>query len=111
MNRQEASIFFRLRVVPFPPVPPNKAMQTDGRFAAAADRQGVRRTLSFVFQPISPRTRRSVELQFPLDERPTRNGTALPNLNHLFQLARTGAISEYRGAAGGAAYGRLASSR
>jgi hypothetical protein len=24
-------------------VPPNKAMQTDGRFAAAADRQGVRR--------------------------------------------------------------------
>ena len=43
MNRQEASLFFRLGVVPFSPVPPNKAMQTDGRFAAAADRQGVRR--------------------------------------------------------------------
>jgi hypothetical protein len=44
MNRQEASLFFRLRVVPCSPVPPNKAMQTDRRFAAAADRQGVRRT-------------------------------------------------------------------
>jgi len=41
MNRQEASRFFRLGVVPFSPVPLNKAMQTDGRFAAAADRQGV----------------------------------------------------------------------
>ena len=42
MNRQEAGLFSRLRVVPYSPVPPNKAMQTDGRFAAAADRQGVR---------------------------------------------------------------------
>src|SRR5687768_5053502 len=42
MNRQEASLFFRLRVVPCSPVPPNKAMQTDRRFAAAADRQDVR---------------------------------------------------------------------
>ena len=42
MNRQEASLYFRLRVVPCSPVPPNKAMQTDGRFATAADRQGVR---------------------------------------------------------------------
>jgi len=41
MNRQEASLYFRLRVVPYSPVPPNKAMQTDGRFATAADRQGV----------------------------------------------------------------------
>ena len=41
MNRQEASLFFRPRVVPYSPVPPNKAMQTGGRFAAAADRQGV----------------------------------------------------------------------
>jgi hypothetical protein len=44
MNRQEASLYFRLRVVPYSPVPPNKAMQTDGRFATAADRQGVGRT-------------------------------------------------------------------
>jgi hypothetical protein len=29
MNRQEASLYFRLRVVPYSPVPPNKAMQTD----------------------------------------------------------------------------------
>lgn len=42
MNRQEASLFFRPRVVSCSPVPPNKAMQTDRRFAAAADRQGVR---------------------------------------------------------------------
>jgi hypothetical protein len=37
MNRQEASLYFRLRVVPYSPVPPNKVMQTDGRFATAAD--------------------------------------------------------------------------
>lgn len=43
MNRQEAGLYFRLRVVPCSPVPPNKAVQTDGRFAAAADRQGVRK--------------------------------------------------------------------
>jgi hypothetical protein len=43
MNRQEASLYFRLRVVPYSPGPPNKAMQTDGRFATAADRQGVGR--------------------------------------------------------------------
>jgi hypothetical protein len=42
MNRQEASLFFRPRVVSCSPVPPNKAMQTGGRFAAAADRQAVR---------------------------------------------------------------------
>lgn len=30
MNRHEASLFIRLRVVPCSPVPPNKAMQTDG---------------------------------------------------------------------------------
>jgi hypothetical protein len=42
MNRQGASLFFRPRVVSCSPVPPNKAMQTGGRFAAAADRQGVR---------------------------------------------------------------------
>ena len=41
MNRQESSLYFRLRVVPYSPLPPNKAMQTDGRFATAADRQGV----------------------------------------------------------------------
>ena len=41
MNRQEASLYFRLSVVPYSPVPPNEAMQTDGRFATAADRQGV----------------------------------------------------------------------
>jgi hypothetical protein len=29
MNRQEASLYFRLRVVPYSPGPPNKAMQTD----------------------------------------------------------------------------------
>ena len=46
MNRQEASLYFRLRVVPYLPVSPNKAMQTDGRFATAADRQGVRRIRS-----------------------------------------------------------------
>ena len=40
MNRKEANLYFRLRVVPYSPVPP-KAMQTDGRFATAADRQGV----------------------------------------------------------------------
>jgi hypothetical protein len=34
MNRQEASLFVRPRVVPYSPVPPNKAMQPDGRFAA-----------------------------------------------------------------------------
>jgi len=39
MNRQEASLFSRLGVVSFAPVPPNKAMQTDGRFAATADRR------------------------------------------------------------------------
>ena len=43
MNRQEARLYFRLRVVPYSPVPPNKAMQTDSRLATAADRQGVRR--------------------------------------------------------------------
>jgi hypothetical protein len=37
VNRQEASLFFRPGVVPCSAVPPNKAMQTDGRFAAAAD--------------------------------------------------------------------------
>jgi hypothetical protein len=42
MNRQEASLYFRLRVVPHSPGPPNEAMQTDGRFATAADRHGVR---------------------------------------------------------------------
>jgi hypothetical protein len=36
-----ASLYFRLRIVPYSPVPPNKAMQTDGRFATAADRHGV----------------------------------------------------------------------
>jgi hypothetical protein len=41
MNRKEASLYFRLRVVPNSQVAPNKAMQTDGRFATAADRQGV----------------------------------------------------------------------
>jgi hypothetical protein len=29
MNRQEASLYFRLRVVPYSPVPPNKALQPD----------------------------------------------------------------------------------
>ncbi len=43
MNRQQAGLFFRLGVVPCSPVPPNKAMQTDGRCAAAADRHAVRR--------------------------------------------------------------------
>ena len=38
MNRQEASLFFRLRVVPCSPVPPNKPMQRTG-LRPAADRQ------------------------------------------------------------------------
>jgi hypothetical protein len=38
MNRQEASLFFRLRVVPCSPVPPNKPMQRSG-LRPAADRQ------------------------------------------------------------------------
>ena len=37
MNLQEASLLFRLGVLPCSPVAPNKAMQTDGRFAVAAD--------------------------------------------------------------------------
>jgi SAM-dependent methyltransferase len=43
MSRQEAGLFFRLGVVSCSPVPPNNAMQTDGRFAAAAERQRVSR--------------------------------------------------------------------
>lgn len=43
MNHQEAKPFLPIRSRSVLPVPPNKAMQTDGRFAAAADRQGVRR--------------------------------------------------------------------
>jgi len=38
MNRREASLFFRLRVVPCSPVPPNKPMQRTG-LRPAADRQ------------------------------------------------------------------------
>ena len=57
MNRQEASLYFRLRVVPCSPVPPNKAMQTDGRFATAADRQGVR------CQPTTPMETLPTDLQ------------------------------------------------
>jgi hypothetical protein len=41
MNHQEAKPFLPIRSRSVLPVPPNKAMQTDGRFAAAADRQGV----------------------------------------------------------------------
>ena len=41
MNRQEAGFFFRPRIVSCSTVPPNNAMPTDGRFATAADRQGV----------------------------------------------------------------------
>ena len=40
MNRQEASLFFRLRVVLCSPVPPNKPMQRTG-LRPAADRQDV----------------------------------------------------------------------
>jgi len=43
MNRQEASLFSRLGVVSIAPVPPNRAMPTDGRWAATAARQGVGR--------------------------------------------------------------------
>ena len=39
MNRHETSRFFRLEVVLVAPVPPKKAIQTDGRFAATADRR------------------------------------------------------------------------
>lgn len=41
MNHQEAKPFLPIRSRSVLPVPPNKAMQTDGRFAAVADRQGV----------------------------------------------------------------------
>ena len=61
MNRQEASLYFRLRVVPYSPVPPNKAMQTDGRFATAADRQGVRQIRSESMDPGSTWRRMSDE--------------------------------------------------
>jgi hypothetical protein len=54
MNRQEASLYFRLSVVPYSPGPPNKAMQTDGRFATAADRQGVGRTHNAGEEPMHP---------------------------------------------------------
>lgn len=44
MNRQEASLFFRPGAAPCSPVPPNKAVQTDRRLAAAPDRQDVLRS-------------------------------------------------------------------
>lgn len=63
MNRQEASLYFRLRVVPSSPVPPNKAMQTDRRFAAAADRQDVMRHPNRIPPAITnPRSESSVSL-------------------------------------------------
>jgi len=43
MNHQEAKPFLPTRSRSVLPVPPNKAMQTDGRCATAADRQGVGR--------------------------------------------------------------------
>jgi hypothetical protein len=75
MNRQEASLFFRPRVVSCSPVPPNKAMQTGGRLAAAADRQGViprcRRTADdfLVFRMRIPRTTTPVPLDASVTDR------------------------------------------